>query len=113
MGLGLGLPFGMPGIGQDNFFRDTGMLPQTDSEQDIDGKSTKKAVKGDWQEKGDTRYIEVRLPTRVGERVKTPYQKLLPKYGKVAEEALDKKKVPKEHEGRVRDYFNSLQGGGK
>lgn len=116
---GMGICFGCAGIGlfprmgisNDSYFKDTKQLPLSDEEQTIEGKSFSTKVKGTWQEKGETRYTEVRLPTPLGDRAKTPYQKVLPKYKKAAEDALSKKQVPKEHEKRVREYFESLQGG--
>ena len=110
----LGLQPGKGGRSQDNFFADTGQLPLKDKpDADTSAKATDPMmVKGARQEKGSETYIEIRGPASLGQKSKTPYTKVLPKYKKQAEDALDKQQIPKEHQKRVKDYFNSLQGGG-
>lgn len=103
--------WGPSGPGQDNLYRDIGQVPQNEKEEDIKAKSDVKAVKGQRQEKGDEAYMEIKGPASLGERSKTPYFKVMPKYRKQAEEALNKDKIPKEHQKRVRDYFDSLNRG--
>ena len=49
----------------------------------------------------------------MGDRTSVPYQKVLPKYREAAEKAIDRDNIPKEHEKRVREYFESLAGGKK
>lgn len=127
MGLGLGMGMGMGmgmsagggmnmmggpgGPGKDNFFRDTGQVPLADPQQ-AKGKTFSTSVTGKRQEKGDESYLEVRGPTGLGQRSKTPYYKVLPTYKKKAEEALEKEAIPQEHRRRVKEYFDSLQSGG-
>lgn len=112
MGLGGLLPmWGPSGPGQDQFFRDIGQVPQNEQEEDIQAKPDVKAVKGQRQETGDETYMEIKGPASIGDRSKTPYFKVMPKYRKQAEEALNKEQIPKEHQKRVRDYFDSLNRG--
>lgn len=114
MSLSLGglLPnWGASGPGQQGWYPDLGMVPQTDKPQDIDAKADPKQIHGDRQEDGDETYIEIRGPSKPGERSKTPYFKVLPQYRKKAEEALDKDRIPREHQKRVKDYFESLNKG--
>ena len=68
-------------------------------------------IKGERQEGGEETYIEIKGPSGLGERSKTPYYKVLSKYRKQAEDALDKDKIPKEHQARVKNYFESLNKG--
>lgn len=115
-GLGLGLlallpSWGPSGPGQDNFFRDIGQVPQSENEQDIKAASDVRGVRGQRQDKGDETYMEIKGPASLGERSKTPYFKVMPKYRKQAEEAMNKDRIPKEHQKRVRDYFDSLNRG--
>lgn len=117
MGLALGLGalipnWGASGPGTQYVYPDMGQVPQTDDPQDIKAGADPKRIRGERQENGEETYIEVRGPSKPGERSKTPYFKVLPKYRKKAEEALDKDKIPAEHQKRVKDYFESLNKGG-
>lgn len=112
MSLGGLLPmWGPSGPGQDQLFRDIGQVPQNEQEEDIQAKADVKVTKGQRQEKGDETYMEIKGPASIGDRSKTPYFKVMPKYRKQAEEALNKEQIPKEHQKRVRDYFDSLNRG--
>ncbi len=111
MCLSMGMPIpGASGPGQDNLFRDTQVLPLNKDEQDIQSRPDLKAVRGERREEGPETYVEVRGPSALGERSKVPFSKVLPQYKQQAESALRNGKIPKKHEGRVRDYFNSLSG---
>jgi len=106
--------WGASGPGQDNFYENRGQVPQTDKPEDSNAKATlPMSVTGDLQDKGAERYVEIKGPVKPGEKSKTPYYKVLPKYKKQAEDALDKDRIPKEHQKRVKDYFDSLTQGGK
>jgi len=48
----------------------------------------------------------------VGARSSVAYTRDILSYKKKAEQAIDRQKIPKEHEKRVEDYFNSLTKGG-
>lgn len=116
MGLGLlsvlGLGNGPSGPGQDNWFKDTGQLPMSDKPTTINGKSNAIKVSGEKREASDPgMYIEVKGPAQLGSPSNIPLGKALPKYRKQAEKALDKQAIPKQYQGRVRDYFDSLSGG--
>jgi hypothetical protein len=53
-------------------------------------------------------YTEIKAPTTIGNRSSVPYVKVLPSYRKKAESALDRQQIPKQHEKRVKEYFESL-----
>lgn len=57
---------------------------------------------------GPETYVEIKAPTTVGTRSSVPYVKVLPSYKRKAESALDRQQIPKQHEKRVREYFDSL-----
>lgn len=111
-GLGGLIPqWGPGGPGQDAWYKDIGQVPLQDP-SDIESKADLKQIRGERQENGEETYIEVKGPSKPGERSKTPYFKVLPSYKKKAEEALDKDRIPREHQKRVKDYFESLNKGG-
>lgn len=60
---------------------------------------------------GEEQYIEIKAPSTVGNRSAVPYVTVLPSYKKKAESALNRQQIPKEHEKRVKEYFESLGGG--
>lgn len=104
----------MPGNGgrtQDNFFANTGRVNKNDKESDIKSSSLPMNVRGQRQEKGEESYIEIKGPTGLGSKSSTPYMKVLPRYKKQAEEAIDRQKIPRQHQKRVKEYFDSLAGG--
>ena len=112
--LGLGIPLGLPlpggpGPDDDKMLLDTGRVNKLDKEAVGAGKTTATQVKGQRREGvGEETYVEIKAPTTVGNRTSVPYVKVLPSYRKKAESALDRQQIPKEHEKRVREYFNSL-----
>lgn len=53
-------------------------------------------------------YTEIKAPTSVGTRSSVPYTKVLPSYKKKAESALDRQEIPRQHQKRVKEYFESL-----
>ncbi|MCC7229724.1 MAG: hypothetical protein IT203_04970, partial [Fimbriimonadaceae bacterium] len=56
-------------------------------------------------------YIEIKGPTTIGNRSGVKYTKVLPSYKRKAEQAIERKTIPKQHEKRVKEYFESLSGG--
>ena len=90
---------------------DTGRINKNESGKEGQGKTTLTQIKGDRQEKGDESYIEIKGPTTIGNRSGVKYSKVLPSYKKKAEEAMNRKTIPKQHEKRVKEYFESLTGG--
>ena len=105
---------GMGGNGapsKDNFFANTGHINKLSTPEAGKGKTFETSVTGQRQEKGDESYIEIKGPTSVGTRSSVPYKQVLPSYKKKAEQAIDRNKIPKQHEKRVREYFDSLTGG--
>jgi hypothetical protein len=104
--------WGAGGPGQDNFYRNLGQVPLNENPEDIKGKADPHAVRGSRAEQGEeNNYIEIKAPTQKGDRASVPYLKVLPKYKKAAEKALKRSEIPKEHQKRVKDYFDSLNGG--
>lgn len=115
---GMGMPgmhsWGPSGPGQDNMFENRDDVPLTDKPEDTKAKATMPiSTRGQRQDKGDERYIEIRGPVKPGQKSSINYFKVLPSYRKQAENALDKDRIPKEHQKRVKEYFESLNGGGK
>lgn len=110
LGLGMNLPIpGGPGPDDDEMLFDSGRVNKLEKEAKGAGKTTPTMVNGERREgTGEEAYIEIKAPTTVGNRSSVPYVKVLPSYKKKAESALDRQQIPKEHEKRVREYFNSL-----
>jgi hypothetical protein len=73
------------------------------------GKTNATQVTGQRRETGEQeQYVEIKAPTTVGNRSSVPYVKVLPSYKKKAESALNKQEIPKEHQKRVKEYFEGL-----
>lgn len=106
-------PNGNPGTGKDDMFSDTGKVVKSEHERENKGKTTTTSVKGDWRDKGDQWSVTIKAPTQVGNRSSVPYQKVLPKFKSAAEKAVASGKIPKDQEKRVKEYFESLSGGGR
>lgn len=104
---------GMPGPGgeEDTMSVDTGKVNHNPNGKEGGGQTTITQIKGDRQKNGEESYIEIKGPTSVGTRSSVKYTKVLPSYKKKAEEAIGKKSIPKQHEKRVKEYFDSLSGG--
>ena len=83
-----------------------------DKEQDIKSSSLPISVTGQRRETGPETYIEIKGPTGVGSKSSTPYTRVLPKYKKQAEQAVNRQEIPREHQKRVKEYFDSLGRGG-
>ena len=90
---------------------DTGKINKNEAGKEGQGKTTLTQIKGLRRKEGDESYIEIKGPTAIGNRSGVKYTKVLPSYKKKAEEAINKKSIPKQHEKRVREYFESLTGG--
>jgi chemotaxis protein histidine kinase CheA len=112
MGLGSIVPIpgaGGPGPDDDRMLFDSGRVNKLDKGVAGAGKTNATQVVGQRREgPGEETYIEIKAPTTVGNRSSVPYVKVLPSYRKKAESALDRQQIPKEHEKRVREYFESL-----
>ena len=111
MGAGAGVGLGKGGVGTQNFFPNTGIVPMSDKPETIKSGQVPMSVRGQRRETGEEVYIEVRGPSGIGSKSKTPYQNVLPQYRRSAEQALDKNKIPREYQSRVREYFRSLEEG--
>lgn len=106
-----GLPMPKPGNPIDFMGVDTGKINKDEKGKDGQGKTTITQIKGQRQKNGDESYVEIKGPTTVGNRSGVKYTKVLPSYKKKAEEAMKKNTIPKQHEKRVKEYFESLSGG--
>lgn len=105
----------IPGAGspsRDIWAGDSGVINKLDKGEAGRGKTSATMATGQRREgKGQETYIEIKAPTMVGSRTSVPYTQVLPSYKKKAESALDRKEIPKEHQKRVKEYFESLTGG--
>jgi len=107
--IGLG---GNGGPGKDDLFLDTGRINTLDKPEEGKGKASPSSVTGQRDPSGgDESYVEFKAPTRVGSRSSVAYTKDMLSAKKKAEQAIDRKQIPKEHEKRVKEYFESLAGG--
>ena len=107
--LGLGMP--MPGPDNDVMLFDTGKVNHNKDGKAGQGNTNLTQIKGERRDTGEEAYIEIKGPTTVGTRTSVKYTMVLPSYKKKAEEAIDKKSIPKQHEKRVKEYFDSLTSG--
>jgi hypothetical protein len=94
---------------KDLFFANTGAVHKSDKPEASKGSTSLTSVTGqrDETKPGET-YVEIKGPTTVGARSSVAYTRDVLSYKKKAEQAIDRQKIPKEHEKRVKDYFNSL-----
>jgi myosin heavy subunit len=90
---------------------DTKKVNHNENGKQGEGSTTLTQIKGQKRDTGDEAYVEIKGPTSVGNRSGVKYTKVLPSYRKKAEEAIAKKTIPKQHEKRVKEYFESLAGG--
>jgi hypothetical protein len=111
-GVGLGIRPTMPGIGgpsNDIWAGDNKKINKLDKGVAGGGKTFTTQVTGSKRPTGESDpYIEFKAPTMVGNRSSIPYAKVLPSYKKRAESALNRQEIPKEYQGRVKEYFKSL-----
>ncbi|HEY3782416.1 MAG TPA: hypothetical protein VGL56_15145 [Fimbriimonadaceae bacterium] len=119
MGIGLGLfnlpSMGVPGPGNGTEvnFANTHQIPLSKDPHDIKAKSDPRAIRGERAAQGTETYIEVKGPSGVGSKSRTPYVQVFKQYRKQAEQALDRQQIPPDQQKRVKDYFDSLQEGGQ
>lgn len=96
---------------QDIWQGDTGQINKLDAPVAGGGKTNISQIHGERRnEPAPETYVEVRGPTNVGNRTSVPYSNVLPSYKKKAEQAINRQKIPKEHQKRVKQYFDSLTG---
>ncbi len=89
-----------------------GKIHHQDKARDPKGTTTPTGISGERDEsKGSEVFTTIKAPTMVGSRTSVPYRDVLPKYRTQAERALGQKKIPKRYEKRVKEYFDSLNGG--
>lgn len=87
---------------------DTGLVNKSEKGVAGKGKASPTMVMGQRQDKGEETYIEIKAPAQLGKRSSVPYINVLPSYRKKAESALDRQQIPKEHQKRVKEYFEGL-----
>jgi len=106
-----------PGAGapsEDTWMGDNHHVYKLDKPAESKGKTTTSVISGDVREaNGPQPYVEIKAPTVVGNRSSVPYSSVLPSYSKKAESALNRQEIPKQHQKRVKEYFDSLTGAGK
>lgn len=107
----MSLSKGKGGRSKDLFYAGAGNLSMEEQEQPGAGKTTPTQVHGQRRPEGEETFIEIKAPTTLGTRSSVPYTKVLPKYRTRMESAIEKKEIPKEHEKRVREYFEGLSRG--
>jgi hypothetical protein len=109
---GLGILPGLPAPGPDNdkMLVDTGRVNKLNKPVETKGKGQAEfvATQRDDARSGQEAYIEIKAPTTVGTMSSVPYRQVLPKYKEKAESAVRKSQIPKEHQARVKKYFDSL-----
>lgn len=99
---------------EDIWMGDTGHIHKLDKAEKSRGTTTTDVISGDARPSdGSTPYVEIRAPSMVGNRTSVPYREVLPSYEKKAESALSRQQIPKEHQQRVKAYFDSLTGAKK
>lgn len=93
---------------------DTGRIHKLDAPTASRGTTHEDVISGEQRPSdGPQPYIEIRAPSTVGNRSSVPYKDVLPSYEKKAESALNRQQIPKEHQRRVKEYFDSLTGAKK
>lgn len=95
--------------GADKMPFDTGQVNKFDKGVEGAGKTRTTQVRGERRDvPGADPYVEIKAPATTGNRTSIPYVNVLPKYRQRAESALKRDQIPKEHEKRVKEYFNGL-----
>ena len=109
LSMGLTSPPGPGAPTEDIWHGDSGKVYHLDKAAESKGKTTTSVISGQAREAtGPQAYVEIKAPSLVGNRSSVPYQNVLPSYAKKAESALDRQQIPKEHQKRVKEYFESL-----
>ena len=103
---------GPGGPSKDMFFSNTNMVHKSDKPEASKGTTSLTSVTGqrDASKPGES-YIDFKAPTMVGTRSSIAYTKDMLSYKKKEEQAINHQKIPKEHEKRVKQYFDSLTKG--
>lgn len=100
---------GGPG-GEDFMLFDQGKVNTSGKNVEPKGETRVTAVRGTPRpEGGPSRYVEIKAPTFVGRRSSVPYSQVLPRYQQKADRAIERQQIPKRHQNRVRDYFDSIK----
>jgi len=86
-----------------------GHLYRSDKSSLLNVKYQDRVITSQIGKEGDAAYEEQIGPAHLNKRSSIPYEEMLPKYEKSAENALDKHPVPAEMRSQVKDYFNSLR----
>ncbi len=97
---------------RDTYFANAQHVHHSDKPEASQGKTNLTSVTGerDNQKPGET-YLEIKGPTMIGTRSSVAYTGDVLSAKKKAEQAINRQKIPKEHEKRVKQYFDSLAKG--
>lgn len=100
---------GGPG-GEDRMLADAGKVNTGGKNVQPGGETKTSAVRGQPRpEGGPSRYVEIKSPSFIGKRSSVPYNEVLPRYQQRSDRAIERQQIPKKHQNRVRDYFNSIK----
>lgn len=100
---------GGPG-GEDFMLFDHGKVNTSGKNVEPKGETRVTAVRGAPRpDGGPSRYVEIKAPTFVGRRSSVPYSQVLPRYQQKVDKAIERQQIPKRHQNRVRDYFDSIK----
>ena len=105
--------FNQGGRSKDNYFAGYGGINTSEEEQKGAGTTNMLGVRGQRRAEGEEWFVEVKAPSAMGDKTSVPYSRVLPKYKDAAEKSINRQEIPKEHEKRVREYFESLTRGKK
>lgn len=107
-----GLNMGAGAPTSDNSYLGTDRVNQSDKPEKSQGKTSLQMIQGerDPSKKGES-YIEFRGPATLNGRSSIQYTKDVVGAKQKAEKAIDRQKIPKEYQQRVKKYFESLSGG--
>jgi len=103
-------PFSGPGApSNDLYFANTGQVHKSDQPEASKGTTNLTAVTGqrDDTKPGET-YVEVKGPASLGPKSSITYSPAVLSAKKKAEQAIDRQKIPKDKQKRVKQYFDSL-----
>ena len=107
-------PAGPGAPSEDIWMGDSGHIHKLDKAVESKGTTTTDVISGQQRpSSGPQPYVEIRAPSLVGNRTSVPYREVLPSYERKAESALNRQQIPKEHQRRVKEYFDSLTGNHK
>jgi len=106
-------PFGGAGApSRDHYFANLNQVHKSDKPEASQGTTNLTAITGQRNDSmpGGT-YVEIKGPASLGPKSAITYSAEVLSAKKKAEQAIDRQKIPKKDEKRVRQYFDSLTHG--